>query len=98
MFDFEFSSIRSYYQDAAIVLKKNGKYGLFSIHEGLILDYEYDSIITMPIGIEVRKDGKFGFLTRYGKLVAEVKYEELKFLSINSLKARIGNKWESITW
>jgi len=93
-----YNSIKSYYNDLAIILEKDSKKALYNKNKGFILDFEYDEIMTRGIGIEIQKGGKLGFLSKSGVLILETIYDEIKFSDSTSANVRIGDKWEFIEW
>lgn len=74
-----------YYENNAIKVKKNGKYGIINIDKKEILSCEYDDIKTLK-GIEnsilVYKDGKVGLVDSKGNKVIDTKYTNI--LSIDN--------------
>ena len=69
-----------YYENNAIKVKKNGKYGIINIDGKEILSCEYDDLKTIK-GLEnsilVYKDGKVGLVDSKGKKVIDTEYTNI---------------------
>ena len=70
-----------FYEQNAIKVRKNGKYGIINIEGKEILPCNYDKIETLK-GVEnsilIEQEGKIGLVDSNGKIVMEPTYKEIK--------------------
>lgn len=77
------SNNRISYEQNAIKVQKNGKYGMLDIDGKEILPCEYDSLYSLKgtdNSILVVKDGKVGLVDSTGKKIIEPQYKEIRGL------------------
>lgn len=71
------------YEQNALKVEQNGKYGLISIKGKELVPVEYEEISPI-IGIEnsykIKKDGKYGIVDHEGKIVIEPQYADIDIL------------------
>jgi hypothetical protein len=71
------------YEQEALKVEQDGKYGLINMTGKEILSVEYDEI-TPILGIEnsykIKKDGKYGIVDHEGKIVIEPQYMDIDIL------------------
>lgn len=80
--NYDSNNIISYEQNA-IKVQKNGKYGMINIEGKEILPCEYDALYSLKNtnnSILVEKDGKIGLVDSTGKVIIEPQYKEIRGL------------------
>ena len=74
------------YEQNAIKVQKDGKYGMINIEGKEILPCEYDKLYSLKKtdnSILVEKDGKIGLVDSTGKVIVEPQYKEIRGLGID---------------
>ncbi len=76
-----------WYEDMALKVKKDGKYGLINLDGKELLGCEYDKISALPgikATLKIEKDGKIGIVTTEGKMLIKPEYQEIQALGKES--------------
>ena len=69
-----------FYENDALRIQKNGKYGLINLLGKEILPAEYDEITAISQienSFKIEKDGKFGIVNSEGKIIVEPQYADI---------------------
>ena len=76
-----------WYEDMALKVEKDGKYGLINFDGKELLSCEYDKISALPgikATLKIEKDGKIGIVTTEGKILIKPEYQEIQALGKDS--------------
>lgn len=72
-----------WFENTALRVQKDGKYGLIDLDGKTIVECEYDNIYTLKSVTEsfvVEKDGKLGLINSKGQTVVDIKYSKIEVL------------------
>lgn len=82
-----------------IIANKNGKMGVISEDEKVIIDFQYDDITMFFNGLYlVSKGDKQGLFTQNGKKLLEVKYKDIFPMSAHSVLVLENGKWIKVSY
>ncbi len=72
-----------WFEDSALRVLKNGKWGLIDLDGNTVLEAEYDEITSLKSvddNLLVKKDGKVGVVNNIGQIIVPIEYSDVKLL------------------